>query len=114
MASAMISCSVSVSKDLIGCEESAYRGSLPSLLLPLIGRNPPGENQLAHCRIRAQQSVSEKGCQEQGLAELHKALDLDALSPIIHNTIPEWYYLGPGMPRRLRLPQLSPQGPFLM
>jgi TolB-like protein/Tfp pilus assembly protein PilF len=34
------------------------------------------------------------GQREAGLAELQKALDLDPLSPIIHTTIPEWYYFG--------------------
>jgi len=34
------------------------------------------------------------GQREAALAELQKALDLDPLSPIIHTTIPEWYYFG--------------------
>jgi len=34
------------------------------------------------------------GQRERGLAELQKALELDPLSPIIHSTIPEWYYFG--------------------
>jgi len=34
------------------------------------------------------------GRREAGLAEFQKALDLDPLSPIIHTTIPEWYYFG--------------------
>jgi TolB-like protein/Flp pilus assembly protein TadD len=34
------------------------------------------------------------GQREPALAELQKALDLDPLSPIIHTTIPEWYYFG--------------------
>jgi TolB-like protein/Flp pilus assembly protein TadD len=34
------------------------------------------------------------GQREPALTELQKALDLDPLSPIIHTTIPEWYYFG--------------------
>jgi tetratricopeptide (TPR) repeat protein len=34
------------------------------------------------------------GRREEALAELQRALDLDPLSPIIHSTIPEWYYFG--------------------
>jgi TolB-like protein/serine/threonine protein kinase/Flp pilus assembly protein TadD len=34
------------------------------------------------------------GRREEALVELQKALDLDPLSPVIHTTIPEWYYFG--------------------
>jgi TolB-like protein/tetratricopeptide (TPR) repeat protein len=33
------------------------------------------------------------GRNQQALTELHKALELDPLSPIIHSTIPEWFFL---------------------
>jgi len=34
------------------------------------------------------------GRRQEGLAHLQTAVDLDPLSPILHCTIPEWYYLG--------------------
>jgi len=42
------------------------------------------------------------GRREQGMAELQQALDLDPLSPIIHTTIPEWYYLGRDYDRAIK------------